>query len=154
MNRCAHWIFIIASAASSGCDLRSAPPGTSGDGIPAIRGEVRYQGSQRAPLKVAVFTSFPPRGAPVAHQQFTAPEFPQPFSVTGLQPGRYFVLALLDVDERDGDRFRPARDPGGAYGGFGSPVAVTVEAAGGLGGVAIELHDPGAGSPWSGLDYR
>lgn len=138
-----------------GCDSAVAPSGERPAGTAGtVRGEVHYSGQQRGPLKIAVFTSFPPVGAPVSFQEFTAPVYPQPFVVSGVPSGRYFILAVVDVDPADGDRFRPAVDPGGAFGSFRSPAPVTVDAVVGAEGVQIELVDPSPDSPWSRPGYR
>lgn len=120
----------------------------------SVRGEVRYAGSYSGALKVAVFSSFPPRGAPIAMQEIAEPRFPQAYTVQGLPPGRYFVLAILDTEPNDGDHFRPSVDPGGASGGFLSPTAVTVDAVQGAGDVHVELVDPDPASPWIRAGYR
>lgn len=149
----ARWIrLLLLSGAMVACDS-SHSPGGPGAGSGVLSGEVRYGGASRAPLKVAVFDAFPPRGAPVAFAEYSAPAYPQAFVLRGLPSGRYFLLAVADADRSDGEGFRPQVDPGGAYGGFASPVAITVDAAGAA-GVVVDLQDPSADSPWSRLQYR
>ncbi|MDQ3265659.1 MAG: DUF2141 domain-containing protein [Myxococcota bacterium] len=133
----------VALAVWLGCETAGSSGAESAGTPGAVQGEVHYEGNRQGPLKIAVFASFPPRGAPVAYQEFTAPVFPQPFVVRGVPAGRYFVLAVLDVNQGDGDRFRPAVDPGGASGSLTAPMPITVDAIGGFTGVRIDLLDPG-----------
>lgn len=130
--------------------LAACLPGETapGDGVGTISGVVRYAGPEAGTLRVAVFAGFPPTGAPVAETAIDAPRFPQPYAVSGLPPGRYFVLAIVDVDPGDGDRYRPRVDPGGTAGRYDSPAAVAVDAAGPTRGVDIQLVAPAPGSPW------
>ncbi len=142
MSKRGVWLF-VAMAMWTGCD--TAPGGGADSAVTPgeVRGEVHYQGSREGPLKIAVFGSFPPRGAPVAFQEFTAPVFPQPFVVRGVPAGRYFVLAVLDVNPGDGDRFRPKVDPGGASGSLTAPTPITVDPIVGVSRLRIDLVDPG-----------
>jgi hypothetical protein len=138
-----------AAVAATGC-LES---GSAAGSQPAVRGVVDYDGPHRGPLTVAVFASFPPRGQPFAQQRFENPTFPQAYEIHGVPAGRYFVLAIVDADPGDGDRFNPTRDPGGAFGNFDSPVAVTIDPTLASSGVDFDLVDPSPRSPWAGA-YR
>jgi hypothetical protein len=126
--------------------LAGCAGGTSG--AAAVEGTVRYDGSVQGPLRVAVFATFPPRGAPVAEVTIDDPRYPQAYAVTGVPPGRVFVLAIVDADPDDGDGYRSDVDAGGAFGGVDGPLAVTVES-GRARGVDLTLVDPQARSPWS-----
>ncbi len=126
--------------------LLGCASGTSGSA--AVEGVVRYDGRVQGPLRVAVFASFPPRGAPLAEVTIENPRYPQPYAVTGVPPGRVFVLAIVDADVDDGDGYRPEVDAGGAFGGYDRPLAVTVES-GRAENVDLTLLDPHARSPWS-----
>lgn len=76
------------------------------------------------------------------------PVFPQRFEVSGVPPGRYFVLALVDTNPGDGDRYRPRVDPGGTFGRYDSPASIVLDATAALTSVNIELAAPTAASPW------
>lgn len=139
----------ILLLASTGLPASCGPPSTLPEGSAvAVRGVVRYAGRLSGPLRVAVYPSFPPRGAPMAQQVFDRPAFPQPFEIAGVPGGRYFVLAIVDTDVQDGDRFHPTRDPGGAYGGYATPLALAVDAASGARGADVDLVDPSDAPPW------
>lgn len=126
---------------------------TAGSPAPAqaagtVTGVIEYAGREAGPLRVAVFASFPPRGAPVAEVVIEDPVFPQAYAVHGVPPGRYFVLALVDTNVDDGDRYRPRVDPGGTFGAYRSPASITVETSGAASGIDIGLVAPAPGSPW------
>ncbi len=127
------------------CVSGSAPPGEAAG---TIRGEIRYDGAERGALRVALYASFPPRGAPVAELAIDAPVFPQAYQLDGVPPGRYFVLALVDTDPADGDRYRPRVDPGGTYGRYDSPASVVVGATAAVTAVDFGLVAPTRSSPW------
>lgn len=127
------------------CTSGSTAPG---DAPGTIVGVVDYDRAAPGTLRVAVFSSFPPAGAPVAEIAIDEPSFPQPYQVRGVPPGRYFVLAMVDGDPDDGDRYRPRTDPGGAYGAYLSPAAVTVTTLAPVVGIDVRLEPPTARSPW------
>lgn len=141
MTRAALLIFCIILG-STGCS------GDADDGkiyVPSagvVRGTVNYNGQRTGILRIAVFASFPPRGSPLAEVAIDGPTFPQAFEVHGVQPGRHFVLAIIDADPADGDRFNPRLDPGGAHGGRDSPIAIAVDVTQGAPGVSIDLLEP------------
>lgn len=119
------------------------PPGDPGPASAGVvRGVVSYDGVLGGPLVVGVFASFPPRGAPIAKSVIAEPRFPEAYEVRGVPPGRWFVLALIDTDPADGDRYRATRDAGGAYGDYASPWSLAVDASAGASGVDIDLLDP------------
>lgn len=120
--------------------LACGPPGEDGDPL-AVRGVVHYEGSVLGPLDVAVFATFPPRGAPFARTRFEEPAFPQPWEIRDVPPGRWFVLAIVDADPADGDRYHPEIDAGGAFGRLDAPAPVAVDLWGAQ-GVDLDLVDP------------
>ncbi len=128
--------------------LAACAPGASTDPAGTVTGTIEYAGAEVGTLRVAVFSSFPPRGAPVAEVAIEAPSFPQPYTIRGVPPGRYFVLALIDTNVDDGDRYRPRVDPGGTFGPYRSPAAITLQPTRAAGGVDIELVAPTPSSPW------
>ena len=150
MTNGARWLAVLGAIAVWGCSGGSEGSSST----PAIRGTVEYTGALHGPLRVAVFTSFPPRGAPIAVKDIVEPRFPQSFEVTGVPPGRYFVLAAIAHDGVVATKFRPSVDPGGAFGGYLTPQALTVDSVGSAGGVNLTLVDPSERSPWSVPGYR
>lgn len=128
-----------------GCTSGAPPAGVAAG---TVAGTVDYAGAETGVLRVAVFASFPPRGAPVAEVAIDDPTFPQPYQLTGVPPGRYFVLAMVDTSPDDGDRYRPRVDPGGTFGRYDSPAAITTSALGATVGVDLVLAAPASGSPW------
>jgi hypothetical protein len=145
-------VLAALATACGACD--DAAPGRGAASTPAIEGTVRYDGPVEGDLQVAVFASFPPHGEPIAIQRVAGPTFPYRYSITGLPPGRYFVLAMVDADPDDGDNFRPQKDPGGAVGGYLSPQSVTVALGQGPARGDIALSPPAAGSPYLTGSYR
>lgn len=118
-----------------------------------IRGSVAYPGARQGALEVAAFTTFPPNGLPMVTQRIESPSFPQAYELRSLPPGRYFVLAIIDTDPTDGDRYHPTLDPGGTYGEYTGPWSLAVS--GTRGAVAdVELIDPSSTSPWVRNGYR
>lgn len=140
----------VAGCGIGGMDtgvVRSAAPGR-------VSGAISYQGGYVGPLQVALFRSFPPRGTPVARVDISEPTFPQPFELEDLMPGTYFLLAIVDADPTDGDRYHPHDDPGGAFGSYNKPMSITLTTTSGARDVDIELVDPSATSPWASRSYR
>lgn len=136
----------------STCDAPREPlPSTLEQGV---RGVIHYRGNREGTLHVAAFSSFPPRGAPLAQIEIRKPQFPQEYVLPRTQSGRVFVLAVLDVDETDGDNYHPSVDPGGAYGSYRFPETVTVGDTQLENPLSIELVDPSLDSPWSRPGYR
>ncbi len=146
----------LAVAALAGpwtaCD--DSGPASSSPPSAAIAGTIAYDGAVAGDLQVAVFATFPPHGEPLAIKRVAAPTFPYHYSIEGLPPGRYFVLAMVDADPADGDNFRPQKDPGGAVGGYLSPQSVTVGMAQGPARGDIQLSPPTARSPYLTGGYR
>lgn len=146
----------LACAALAGpwaaCD--DSAPASSSAPPPAIEGTITYDGAVAGDLQVAVFATFPPHGEPLAIKRVAGPTFPYHYSIEGLPPGRYFVLAMVDADPTDGDNFRPKKDPGGAVGGYHSPQSVTVAMARAPARGDIQLSPPAAASPYLTGSYR
>jgi hypothetical protein len=131
-------------ALAGACAAGGGPPGEA----PARSPRGRLRPARGRHPRVAVFASFPPVGEPIAEVAIDEPRFPQAYQVRGVPPGRYFVLAMVDGDPDDGDRYRPRTDPGGAFGTYLSPAAVTITTLGPASAVDITLEPPMAGSPW------
>jgi hypothetical protein len=136
---------LVALALLGACVAK--PPPTA-ETAGSITGVVRYAGPEHGALRIGVFAAFPPTGAPLAELSIDDPSFPAPYAIRGLPTGRYFVLAIVDTDPRDGDRYRPRVDPGGTFGRYDSPASVSVVATDAITGVDIELVAPSQRSPW------
>jgi hypothetical protein len=137
---------LVTLAVSLAACVSGSP--TSSESAGTITGVVRYAGPEHGTLRVAVFASFPPRGAPVAEISIDTPTFPQRYEVIGVPPGRYFVLAVVDTNPADGDRYRPRVDPGGTFGRYDSPASVVLDTSAPASAVDISLVPPTAASPW------
>ncbi len=120
----------------------------------SLAGVVDYDGALDGTLEVSVFRSFPPRGGPIAVKRVETPTFPYRYAFTDLPPGRYYVLAMIDRNADDGGAFHPTIDPGGAHGGFTSPVSVLVGATVKADAVDLRMVDPSPKSPWIRRNYR
>ncbi len=138
-------IVLALCSASIGC-VTSEPEGSGSAGV--VRGTVTYSGQVTGPLRVALFGSFPPRGKPLAEVVIDRPAVNQHYEVHGVPPGRSFVLAMIDADSDDGDRYHPTIDPGGAYGSYLAPKAVMVDPELGAAAVDIVLQEPDINSPY------
>lgn len=136
------------AACAPGSSTETGEPRGTGEHAGTLTGVIEYQGHEPGPLRVAAFSSFPPRRAPIAEIVIEDPVFPQTYRLDGVPPGRYFVLAVVDTDPGDGDRYRPRVDPGGTFGPYRSPASVTIDSARPANGVDIQLVAPAAGSPW------
>ena len=125
----------------------SEAPGT-------ISGHVRYHGAMAGPLVVGAFRRFPPVDAPAASVTLREPAFPVAYRISGLAPGRYFVLGIIPRDPARAGVYRPSIDAGGAVGGYVSPAAVSVTTQGGVAEADFDLVDPDPRSPWVSETYR
>lgn len=128
----------------------SCVPGNLGSGgsTESVSGVIEFDGEVRGALRVAAFSSFPPVGPPIAEVSIEAPTFPQAYELHGLPPGRYFILAMMDADPADGDRYRPRVDPGGAYGAYRNPAAISTDLAQPTQHIDVRMLAPHGGSPW------
>lgn len=93
---------------STGDDPSTGTPGDSTTGPDDTTGElvladievtINYEGDAVGPLVVAALTEFPPMGPPVASVREDNPTFPWTGTLSNLEPGEYFVLALIDVGD-------------------------------------------------------
>lgn len=132
---------LAALASCAGYEPTSGEPGL-------VRGVVEYHGTRTGPLRVGAFPSFPPRGRPFVMQTIDHPVFPQAYELRDVPEGRWFVLAIVDTNVENGDRYRAAEDPGGAFGAYTLPMPVTVGLTQGAGAVDVELADPSPSSPY------
>jgi hypothetical protein len=88
-----------------GCDSGSSDDEaeeTSGEEGPSgavVAGTVSYEGELTGSLVVGLYDACPALGPPLDLniEQIVEPVFPQAFSLDGLDPGEYYVIAALDV---------------------------------------------------------
>lgn len=144
MKRISQCVIAMAFASTMACTATEPTSGEPG----LLRGVVEYNGDLAGPLRVGVFSSFPPRGRPFVMQTIEHPTFPQEYELRDVPAGRWFVLALIDTDVDNGDRYRSAEDPGGAFGAYALPLPVSVGPTQGAAAVDIELVDPSTTSPY------
>ena len=139
------WLLaVMAFAMLSSCTAYEPTSGEPG----LLRGVIEYTGTHTGPLRVGVFPTFPPRGRPFVMQTIDHPVFPQTYELRGVPEGRWFVLALVDTNLENGDRYRAAEDPGGAFGAYSLPLPVSVGPTQGADAVDVELVDPSTSSPY------
>lgn len=58
---------------------------------------VEYEGNLAGDLVVGAFHANPPMGPPLAFQSVTSPTFPVTTTLRDLDPGTYYVIAVLDL---------------------------------------------------------
>jgi len=110
----------------------------------SISGTISYDGvagGGRA-LSIALYKTYPPKGPPLATQLIQSYQMPYSYSFEGLEPGTYYVGALIDIDPADTrypGMLNAARDPHGYVGG-GQPVQLVQLQ--GSAGADIHLEDP------------
>ena len=89
-----------AASSTSATGMTAASSGGTGGGAHQtgkIEITVDYAGTKTGTLSVAAVTSFPPMGPPVASQSNKTPTFPAKLELIGLDPGTYYVAAVLDI---------------------------------------------------------
>ncbi|MCC6215239.1 MAG: hypothetical protein IT376_10240 [Polyangiaceae bacterium] len=91
-----------AGSASGGASGASGGGGAAGSGaVPggAVHGTVAYAGAETGALVVGVYTACPPAGPPVNlnMKRYDTPAFPQAYELTNVDPGSYYIVAVLDV---------------------------------------------------------
>jgi len=130
-------LLTLACGGSSG-----APSSNSISGTISYTGNV---GGGRA-LSIAVYSTYPPKGPPLATQLVQKYDLPYHYSFEGLEPGTYYVGALIDIDPSDTrypGMLNAVRDPHGFVGGGSLPAPVKiVDSMQGTAGVDIRLEDP------------
>lgn len=81
-------------------DDRSSPEAGSPSVVKlgSVRATVKYLGSETGQLSVGVFRENPPKTKPpVAFDTSKTPTFPYSASLRGIEAGRYWVVAVLDL---------------------------------------------------------
>lgn len=70
--------------------------------------KVTYSGTRKGSLAIGAFTEPEPKSKPpVAFDTSKAPAFPYPGELRGLEPGKYWVVALLDLEPVSGAAVKP-----------------------------------------------
>lgn len=73
-----------------------------------IKVTVRYAGARRGQLAIGAFTEAEPKTQPpVTFDTTKSPVFPYQGELRALEPGTYWVIALLDVEPYSGASVRP-----------------------------------------------
>jgi uncharacterized protein (DUF2141 family) len=138
-------VALAATASLSACLGQSDGAGAAAP--ETITGTIYYEGSAAAPgrpLSIAVYTSFPPSGAPLATQLVESYDFPFHYHFDGLKPGRYYVGALIDVDRADtryAGMLNRVRDPFG-YAAKGAPTELEIDRGAAGADITLEEHRP------------
>jgi hypothetical protein len=140
------WMRRATMAAGFGLFVAAITCGpSSGPAQGSIEGTITYDGAAggggRA-LSIAVYKTYPPKGPPLATQLLQHYQLPYHYRFSGLEPGTYYVGALIDVDPADTrypGMLNAARDPYGYVGG-GQPVKVAQLQ--GAAGADVRLEDP------------
>ncbi|MBK7395102.1 MAG: hypothetical protein IPJ34_02060 [Myxococcales bacterium] len=66
--------------------------------FPKVIATVRYTGSKKGPLAVGVFTENPPKTKPpISFDTTNTPTFPYVAELRDIEPGKYWVVAVLDM---------------------------------------------------------
>jgi|GEM_PF-3065827 len=100
---------LLACSSHGHDESEEAPaPETQSVTTATVKGSVTYAGAKTGMLRVALYESFPPKGAPKAGHSYAATSFPMTYELSA-PVGDYFVVAFLDVN---GDGYEPsAGDP-------------------------------------------
>lgn len=138
------WMSPVLTGASVALLLLSSCGPSTGTAAGSISGTISYSGALgggRA-LSIALYKTYPPKGPPLASQLVQKYEMPYHYFFDGLEPGSYYVGALIDIDPSDTrypGMLNAVRDPHG-YVGNGKPVKL--EQLQGAPGADIRLEDP------------
>jgi hypothetical protein len=73
----------------------------------SIRAKINYAGGKQAPLAVGVFADNPPTSAPVSFDTTRTPAFPYTAELTAIEPGTWYVIAVLDMPPGGGATLKP-----------------------------------------------
>ena len=95
-------LLTCACSSSTGGDVASNDAGKQDDSaipkLAEITATIRYGGKRSGQLAVAVFTENPPKSRPpVAFDTSEHPSFPVTSMLRDLDPGHYWVIAVLDL---------------------------------------------------------
>jgi hypothetical protein len=96
-----------SSSSSSGAAGEGGSGGTGGSAgaggaggqvvLTDLEVNVQYAGIKTGTLSIAAFKQFPPMGPPLAFVQDAMPMFPVKKTLIGLEPGDYYITAILDI---------------------------------------------------------
>lgn len=94
-------VLVLGCGASDPATSTDAATDAAADAAPRLAtvvATVRYGGTQRAPLAVGLFTENPPKTKPpVSFDTTNTPTFPYVAQLRDVEPGRYWVVAVLDL---------------------------------------------------------
>lgn len=87
-----------ASEPATSTDAATDGAGDAAPRLSSVVATIRYAGTQRAPLAVGLFTENPPKTKPpVSFDTTNTPTFPYVAQLRDVEPGRYWVVAVLDL---------------------------------------------------------
>jgi len=116
---------VAATACSDGGESSADEPSQAPEAVAAapgkVRGMIAYAGEKRGMVKLALFRTYPPTGAPVASGRVDATAFPLAYELPS-PAGHYTLVAFLDVTN---DGSRPTPDDVSA-----APVEIDIPAGG------------------------
>lgn len=120
----------IAGCIDLGAPVAPSPAGT-------IAGSIAYQATSDRALTVQAWASLPPIGAPLASVTVERPVFPQPYVLSGLEPGVLFLTARLADADGAGEIL-------GSYPSVAEVSAVVLDEGRGLRGADFEIVPEGS----------
>lgn len=111
---------VLAAALLVGCGGSDDVPTTSDGGVTdttakatvgSVAVKVLYAGSKKGQLAVGAFTEAEPKTRPpVSFDTSKTPSFPYSSTLTDLEPGRYWIYAILDLEPFNGTAGRPSAE--------------------------------------------
>lgn len=94
------------AAPTSPTDSGAVSRDTSGS-VGTISVKVRYTGARKGPLTIGAFPAPVPASPPVSFDTSKAPTYPYDAELRDMEPGTYWVVALIDVEPLGGSALRP-----------------------------------------------
>lgn len=89
----------LIGCGSSDEPAQTTPADTGATQFASIKVKVRYAGMKKGQLAVAAFVENPPKSKPpVSFDTAENPTFPRDLELRGLEPGTYWVAAVLDAE--------------------------------------------------------
>lgn len=114
---------VLAAALLVGCGGNDDAPITSDAAVTdtatkettinvgSVAVKVIYTGSQRGQIAVGAFTEAEPKTRPPASFDTSkTPSFPYSTTLTDLEPGRYWIYAILDLEPFNGTAVKPSAE--------------------------------------------
>ncbi|MEW6482402.1 MAG: right-handed parallel beta-helix repeat-containing protein, partial [bacterium] len=126
-----------------------------------IAGMITYNGTKTGTLHIALFNNPLFSGDSLKEKIIYSPSFPQPYTISNLEKGSYYLLAFLDLDDNDNPSIK---EPLGIYGSLssvyspfkviGTPIPILVFRGSISEGIDLELtHNVEASKEWTFIVY-